>query len=70
MTDAEQQDTRESDALARDAVLGDPPNESPIGADRRGADAAPGAPIGPIVGAFVGAFAAAKVLKRLGGGND
>ena len=52
MTDAEQQDTRESDALARDAVLGDPADESPIGADRRGAEAAPGAPIGPIVGAF------------------
>jgi hypothetical protein len=59
----EEQDTRESEAPAAGG-------QSPAAADRRGAEQAPGAPIGPIAGAFVGAFVAAKLLGRLGGGDD
>ena len=44
--------------------------QSPVEADRRGAEQAEDPPIGAIVGAFVGAFVAAKLLGRLGGGDD
>jgi hypothetical protein len=44
--------------------------QSPVEADRRGAELAEDPPIVPIVGAFVGAFVAAKLLGRLGGGGD
>jgi hypothetical protein len=44
--------------------------QSPIEADRRGAAEAEDPPLVPIAGAFVGAFVAAKLLGRLGGGDD
>jgi hypothetical protein len=100
----EQQDTRETDALAAGEVsferedvesIGDPaaasvaaegtadpvveadpdpvataPTESPVEADRRGAEHREGPPIGAIAGAFVGSFVAAKLLGKLGGGGD
>jgi hypothetical protein len=44
--------------------------QSPIEADRLGAARAADPPIGAIVGAFAGAFVAAKLLGRLGGGDD
>lgn len=46
------------------------PAESPLAADRRGAEQAEDPPLGAIAGAFVGAFVAAKLLGRLGGGDD
>lgn len=49
----------------------EPPGEqSPAAADRRGAEHAESPPFVPIAGAFVGAFVAAKLLGKLGGGND
>jgi hypothetical protein len=97
----EEQDTRESDAVAPAQVsfepqqveaVGDPaaasvdaeavaaepeaaePEEftgqSPVEADTRGAEQAESPPIVAIAGAFVGAFVAAKLLGRLGGGDD
>jgi hypothetical protein len=49
----------------------EPPGEqSPAAADRRGAEQAESPPFIPIAGAFVGAFVAAKLLGKLGGGND
>jgi hypothetical protein len=44
--------------------------ETPAAADRRGAEQAEDPPIIPIAGAFVGAFVAAKLLGKLGGGDD
>ena len=44
--------------------------ETPVEADRRGAEQSEDPPIVPIVGAFVGSFVAAKLLGRLGGGGD
>ena len=44
--------------------------QSPIEADRRGAEQAESPPLVPIAAAFVGAFVAAKVLGRLSGGSD
>ena len=103
MTEEEQQDTRETDALASGEVrferedveaVGDPaaasvdadagaaeapadPDpaatvaaETPIEADRRGAEQAEGAPLATIAAAFVGSFVAAKLLGKLGGGGD
>jgi hypothetical protein len=49
----------------------EPPGEqTPAAADRRGAEQAESPPIIPIAGAFVGAFVAAKLLGKLGGGDD
>ena len=48
---------------------GDPGGQSPAEADRR-AEPQEGAPIASIAGAFVGGFVAAKLLGRLGGGDD
>jgi hypothetical protein len=48
-----------------------PPGEqTPAAADRRGAEQAESPPFIPIAGAFVGAFVAAKLLGKLGGGDD
>jgi hypothetical protein len=76
----EERDTRESDALSvaepvvastPDPVAVEPPEaETPLEADRRGAEQAEDPPIAAIVGAFVGAFVAAKLIGRLGGGDD
>ena len=78
----EQQDTRESVAFTPEQVeaVGDPAaasvdaapsvGETPVEADRRGAEQSEDPPIVPIVGAFVGSFVAAKLLGKLGGGGD
>jgi hypothetical protein len=48
-----------------------PPGEqTPAAADARGAEQAESPPLVPIAGAFVGAFVAAKLLGKLGGGDD
>ena len=47
-----------------------PAADSPVAADRRGAEAAESPPFGAIAGAFVGSFVVAKLLGRLGGGDD
>ena len=87
----EQQDTRESDALAGEVTfdrqdvedVGDPAaasvdpdpvvtqgSETPAEAQQRGDELAEGPPLGAIAGAFVGSFVAAKLLGKLGGGDD
>jgi hypothetical protein len=55
-----------TDAVAEPATP-EPAPETPVEADRRGAEQAEGPPFGPIAGAFVGAFVAAKLLGKLGG---
>jgi hypothetical protein len=47
-----------------------PAEQTPAAADRRGAEQAESPPFIPIAGAFVGAFVAAKLLGKLGGGDD
>jgi hypothetical protein len=47
-----------------------PAEQTPAAADARGAEHAEGPPFVPIAGAFVGAFVAAKLLGKLGGGDD
>jgi hypothetical protein len=47
-----------------------PGEQTPAAADRRGAEHAESPPFIPIAGAFVGAFVAAKLLGKLGGGDD
>ena len=44
--------------------------QSPAAADRRGAEEAESPPFVQIGAAFVGAFVAAKLLGKLGGGDD
>jgi hypothetical protein len=78
----EERDTRESDAVQLAEAAGDPDpiavepaeppvvQESPLEADRRGAEQAEDPPIAAIAGAFVGAFIAAKLIGKLGGGDD
>jgi hypothetical protein len=110
MTQEEQRDTQETEALEEGAVsferadteaIGDPAvasvdadpgpivaepafadpvppmgepgaeaEQSPAAADRRGAEQAESPPFVQIGAAFVGAFAAAKLLGKLGGGDD
>jgi hypothetical protein len=83
LTQEEQQDTQESVAFTPEQVeaVGDPAaasvdavadsfGETPVEADRRGAEQAEGPPIVPILGAFVGSFVAAKLLGKLGGGGN
>jgi hypothetical protein len=45
-------------------------DQSPAAADRRGAEQAESPPLAQIGAAFVGAFVAAKLLGKLGGGDD
>jgi hypothetical protein len=54
------------------AAFGTPPApaDTPVAADRRGAEQAEDPPFAAIAGAFAGAFVAAKLLGRLGGGDD
>jgi hypothetical protein len=68
----------DADAAAGEPVVGEPiaaepetfAGQSPVEADTRGAEQAESPPIVAIAGAFVGAFVAAKLLGRLGGGDD
>jgi hypothetical protein len=63
----------DAEGTAEPAIGRDPTGAlgaTPAEADQRGAEQAEDTPIVPIVGAFVGAFVAAKLLGRLGGGDD
>jgi hypothetical protein len=67
-TTAATQETAESAALPPE---GGPAGwESPAEADRRAHGEEDAHPEIAVLGAFVGAFVAAKLLGRLGGGND